>query len=98
MILIFFSCGIEKQIVAEVIGTYILIYVGCGSGLVNRVAALTVVGIGVVWGLVGMALVYSLGQISGAHFNPAVTIALAAAGRFPLLHVNNLFFAAFINF
>jgi aquaporin NIP len=86
-----FHVCLGKQIVAEIVGTYILIYVGCGAALVNRVATLTVVGIGVVWGLAVMALVYALGHISGAHFNPAVTIALAAAGRLPLLHVSNLF-------
>lgn len=86
-----YVCSWKLQIMAEIVGTYILIYVGCGAGLINRVATLGAVGIGVVWGLVVMALVYTLGHISGAHLNPAVTISLALAGRFPMPHVSNCY-------
>ncbi|KAL5558992.1 hypothetical protein UlMin_035203 [Ulmus minor] len=76
-----------QKIVAEIIGTYILIFIGCGSALVNKVQPLTIVGIAIVWGLVLTASIYALGHVSGAHFNPAVTIALAAARKFPWKHV-----------
>ncbi|XP_058096342.1 aquaporin NIP1-1-like [Magnolia sinica] len=71
------------KIIAEIVGTYILIFVGCGSALVDKKYHLSTVGVAVAWGLVVMVMVYSLGHISGAQLNPAVTIALAAARKFP---------------
>nr|XP_009612690.3 nodulin-26-like [Nicotiana tomentosiformis] len=76
-----------QKIVAELVGTYIFIFVGCGSALVDRERTLTIGGIAMAWGLSLMGLIYTLGHVSGAHFNPAVTIALAAARKLPLLHV-----------
>ncbi|KVI07345.1 Aquaporin-like protein [Cynara cardunculus var. scolymus] len=61
-----------QKIIAELLGTYILIFAGCGSALVDRDRSLTILGIAMVWGLCLMALIYSLGHISGAHFNPAI--------------------------
>ncbi|CAK9137436.1 unnamed protein product [Ilex paraguariensis] len=76
-----------QKIAAEFIGTYILMFAGCGAALTDRERALTILGIAMVWGLVLMALIYALGHVSGAHFNPAVTLAFAASSRLPLLHV-----------
>ncbi|CAK9154264.1 unnamed protein product [Ilex paraguariensis] len=76
-----------QKIVAELIGTYILIFAGCGAALVDRERTLTTVGIAMVWGLVLMALIYAVGHVSGAHFNPAVTLAFAASCRLPLIQV-----------
>ncbi|KAB2617075.1 aquaporin NIP1-1-like [Pyrus ussuriensis x Pyrus communis] len=81
------STSIFQKMMAELGGTYIVIFIGCGAALVNKVQPLTVVGIAIVWGLVFMATVYAVGHVSGAHFNPAVTIALAAGRRFPVKHV-----------
>ncbi|KAK1275033.1 Aquaporin NIP1-1 [Acorus gramineus] len=73
-----------QKIIAEVFGTYFLIFAGCGSVTINlSKGMITFPGICVVWGLVVMVMVYSVGHISGAHFNPAVTIAFATCGRFP---------------
>nr|GMD32674.1 nodulin-26-like [Ipomoea batatas] len=51
-------------------GTYIFIFVVCGSAIVDREKELTMVGIALAWGLPLMALIYTLGHVSGAHFNP----------------------------
>ncbi|GMP80255.1 hypothetical protein CsSME_00035425 [Camellia sinensis var. sinensis] len=76
-----------QKIVAELMGTYILVFIGCGAALVDREKTLTIVGIAMLWGLVLMVVIYTLGHISGAHVNPAVTIAFAAAQKFPLIQV-----------
>lgn len=72
------------QIIAEILGTYFVIFAGCASVTVNlSTEVITFPGICIVWGLVVMVMVYSVGHISGAHFNPAVSIAFATCGRFP---------------
>ncbi|OIW00493.1 hypothetical protein TanjilG_27606 [Lupinus angustifolius] len=78
-----------QKLVAEVVGTYFLIFIGCASVVVNKGYdnVVTLPGIAIVWGLVVMVMVYSVGHISGGHFNPAVTIAFASTRRFPLLQV-----------
>ncbi|KAF5740235.1 nodulin-26-like [Tripterygium wilfordii] len=76
-----------QKIVAEMMGTYILIFAGCAAALVDKLQSLTIVGIALVWGLALMAVIYTLGHVSGAHFNPAVSIALAAARKFNWKHV-----------
>jgi aquaporin Z len=72
-----------KKYWAEFIGTYILVFVGCGAIIINSVTDGTVshLGIGLSFGLVVMTMVYAIGDISGAHINPAVTIAFAVAKR-----------------
>jgi aquaporin NIP len=78
-----------QKLIAELVGTYFLIFAGCASIVVNKNNdnVVTLPGIAIVWGLAVVVLVYSLGHISGAHFNPAVTIAFATTRRFPLLQV-----------
>ncbi|MBA0659378.1 hypothetical protein Goklo_011523 [Gossypium klotzschianum] len=71
-----------QKAVAELLGTYFLIFIGCGSALINDFEPLTIVDIAIVWGMVLMAAIYAVGHISGAHFNPAVTLALAAGQKF----------------
>lgn len=74
---------LQVQIVAELVGTYVLVFVGCGAALVDQIQRLTIVGIALVWGLALMVVIYTLGHVSGAHFNPAVTISLAACRKLP---------------
>ncbi|XP_019089537.1 PREDICTED: aquaporin NIP1-1 isoform X3 [Camelina sativa] len=78
-----------QKLMAEFVGTYFLVFTGCASVAVNiqNDNALTLPGIAIVWGLTVMVLIYSLGHISGAHFNPAITIAFASCRRFPLKQV-----------
>jgi MIP family channel proteins len=74
--------NIRKKIIAEFIGTYFLIFAGTGAIMVNSLTnSLTHVGVALTFGLVVLALIYSFGHISGAHFNPAVTIAFLVLGE-----------------
>lgn len=70
---------------AELIGTFALVFAGCGSIMVNARFPESVPGfvIPIVFGLVVAAMIYAVGHISGAHFNPAVTLAFAVARHFP---------------
>lgn len=80
---------IPSKYLAEILGTLILIFAGCGAIVVNDLfgSALGHVGVSLVFGLVVLAMIYSVGNISGAHFNPAVTLGFAFAGRLPLRSV-----------
>ncbi len=69
---------------AEAVGTFALVLAACGAIAVNDVTgAITHLGIAMAFGLVIAAMVYAVGHVSGAHFNPAVTIAFAATNHFP---------------
>lgn len=69
---------------AEVLGTFTLVFAGTGAIMVDAgTGALGHLGISIAFGLVVMVLVYSVGHVSGAHLNPAVTLALASTGFFP---------------
>ncbi|MEM1446812.1 MAG: aquaporin [Planctomycetota bacterium] len=74
----------RAPLLAEFIGTYALVLAGCGSIVINEVSggAVTHPGIALTFGLVVMVMIYAVGETSGAHFNPAVTIAFAIAKRF----------------
>ncbi|PKA48974.1 putative aquaporin NIP-type [Apostasia shenzhenica] len=73
-----------QKVVAEAIGTFFVVFAGCGAVAVNKIdGQVSFPGICVVWGLIVMVMVYSVGHISGAHFNPAVTIAFTLLKRFP---------------
>jgi len=76
--------NILKKYIAEFIGTFTLIFCGCGAMTINEVTGGAVghVGIGITWGFVVISMIYALGDISGAHLNPAVSIAFAFAKKF----------------
>ena len=83
-----------RRCLAEFLGIFVLVFSGCGAIIVNDLygGVVSHVGIALTFGLVVMALIYALGSISGAHFNPAVTIAFSIAGLFPKREV--LFYVA----
>jgi MIP family channel proteins len=79
----FAACS--REAIAECIGTFIMVFAGTGAVMVNFLSdgAITHLGISFVFGSIVAALIYTLGHISGAHFNPAVTLAFWTSGFFP---------------
>lgn len=75
-----------RKVAAEAIATFVLVFVGCGSVVLDTKSegAITLLGIALAFGLAIMAMVRAVGHISGAHMNPAVTIAFASVREFPL--------------
>jgi aquaporin NIP len=78
-----------KKYIAECIGTFCLVFCGTGAIIINQESggAITHLGIAITFGLIVTAMIYSLGSISGAHLNPAVTIAFWVAKEFPVTEV-----------
>jgi MIP family channel proteins len=75
---------LARCLLAEVIGTFALVFAGCGAIMVDaKTHALGHVGVAISFGLVIMVMIYAVGHVSGAHFNPAVTLAFAASRHFP---------------
>ncbi|MDH7446610.1 MIP/aquaporin family protein [Aquimarina sp. 2201CG14-23] len=87
-----------RKYISEAIGTFTMVFCGTGAMTINEVTGgdVTHVGIAVTWGLVVMAMIYAFGDISGAHFNPAVTIAFAYAKKFKWKEVPKYIIAQFI--
>jgi aquaporin NIP len=78
-----------KRYYAEALGTFALVFCGTGAIVINQESngAITHVGIAFTFGLIVMVMIYALGPVSGAHLNPAVTIAFSVAKRFPVREI-----------
>jgi glycerol uptake facilitator protein len=76
--------SLSKRCLAEVLGTFILVFFGCGAvhAAVLTGAQSGLWQVAIVWGVAIMAAAYTVGSVSGAHINPAITIALTMWGRF----------------
>jgi aquaporin NIP len=74
-----------RKYLAEVIGTFALVFCGTGAIIINQESGgvITHAGVAVTFGLIVSAMIYALGDISGAHLNPAVTLAFWVAKKFP---------------
>ena len=90
--------GIKNKAIAEFIGTFAIVFIGCGSIMVQErfPGSISPILIPLLFGLVVAAMVYAVGHISGAHFNPAVTLGFAVTKNFPLNQVVVYWFAQFL--
>jgi aquaporin NIP len=95
-----------KKYYAEFIGTFSLVFCGTGAIIINETTngAVSHVGVAITFGLIVMAMIFTFGNISGAHLNPAVTIGFTVAKKFPsrqiipyiVAQLAGAFFASFI--
>lgn len=87
-----------NRLLAELLGTFCIVLAGTGAIVVDQVSQgrVTHVGVSLTFGLVVMSMIYAFADVSGAHFNPAVTLGLTLAGRFSAKHVTGYILAQVI--
>ena len=80
----------QKSLAAEFLGTFWLVFGGCGSAVLAAAypgLGIGFAGVALAFGLTVLTMAYAVGGISGGHFNPAVSLGLTVAGRFPATHL-----------
>jgi aquaporin Z len=91
--------SLPKRSVAEFVGTFWLVFGGCGSAVLAATfpnVGIGFLGVGLAFGLTLLTMAYAIGHISGCHLNPAVSIGLVAAKRFPLSELPAYVFAQLV--
>ena len=78
-----------KRYIGEFLGTFALVFCGTGAIIINQETggSITHFGIAATFGLIVMAMIFALGDVSGAHLNPVVTIAFAIGRNFPVKQI-----------
>ncbi|KAL8248741.1 hypothetical protein R6Q59_005609 [Mikania micrantha] len=85
----YYPPGFSRKVVAEVVATFLMVFVTCGSAALaaSDERKVSKLGASVVGGLMVTVMIYAVGHVSGAHMNPAVTLAFASVGHFPWIQV-----------
>jgi len=91
------SDNMPRRCLAEFIGTFAIVFFGCGSiaSMQGQEALAKHIGVNAVFGGIVAVMIYALGGISAAHFNPAVTLGFASAKRFPARYIPHYLAAQF---